>query len=32
MAVIGDIRVVPDSLDALYAELVSHAKKLGLRD
>lgn len=32
MAVIGDIRVVPDSLDALYAELVSQAKKLGLRE
>ncbi len=31
MAVIGDIRVVPDSLDALYGELVKHAQQAGLR-
>lgn len=31
MPVVGDIRVVPDSLDALYDELVSNAEKAGLR-
>ena len=31
MAVLGDIRVVPDSLDALYADLVGLARKAGLR-
>ena len=31
MAVLGDIRVVPDSLDALYAELVKNAEAAGLR-
>jgi len=31
MAVLADVRVVPDSLDALYAELTSTARKLGLR-
>ncbi len=31
MAVIGNARVVPDSLDALYAELVRHAQAAGLR-
>ncbi|MBI3833824.1 MAG: HIT domain-containing protein [Planctomycetes bacterium] len=30
MAVLADIRVVPDSLDALYGELVATARKLGL--
>ena len=31
MAVLGDVRVVPDALDSLYAELVTVAKKIGLR-
>lgn len=31
MAVIGDIRVVPDSLDALYEEFVKNAREAGLR-
>ena len=31
MAVIGDARVVPDSLDALYAELTKTAEAAGLR-
>lgn len=31
MAVVGDARVVPDSLDALWAELVKHAETAGLR-
>ena len=31
MAVLGDIRVVPESLDALYAELVKNAEAAGLR-
>ncbi len=31
MAVIGDSRVVPDSLDALYAELIAQATKSELR-
>lgn len=31
MAVIGDSRVIPDSLDALYDELVRHAATMGLR-
>jgi ATP adenylyltransferase len=32
MAVIGDARVVPDSLDALYAGLIAAASDAGLRD
>lgn len=32
MAVVGNTRVVPDSLDALYDELVSNAEKMGLRE
>jgi len=31
MAVIGDSRVVPDALDALYRELVQYAMEAGLR-
>lgn len=31
MAVLGDTRVVPDGLDALYAELVNNAAEMGLR-
>jgi len=31
MAVIGDARVVPDSLDALYTELTKAAEAAGLR-
>lgn len=31
MAVIGDSRVVPDSLDALYADLIERAEAAGLR-
>jgi len=31
MAVIGDSRVVPDALDALYVELVQNATEAGLR-
>jgi ATP adenylyltransferase len=31
MAVLGDTRVVPDSLDALYAELLKAAQAAGLR-
>ncbi len=31
MAVVGDVRVVPDSLDALYGELVRYAEEGGLR-
>ncbi|MBI4717189.1 MAG: HIT domain-containing protein [Planctomycetes bacterium] len=31
MAVLGDVRVVPDALDALYQELVAHARALGFR-
>lgn len=31
MAVIGDSRVIPDSLDALYRELVKQARGMGLR-
>ena len=32
MAVLGDVRVVPDSLDALYGDLVNRAVGMGLRD
>jgi ATP adenylyltransferase len=32
MAVLGDVRVVPDSLDALYKELIDAAVEMGLRD
>ncbi len=32
MAVLGDARVIPDSLAALYGELVDTAGQLGLRD
>lgn len=31
MAVVGDARVVPDALDALYEELVAAAREAGLR-
>ena len=31
MSVVGDSRVIPDALDALYAELVQHAIDAGLR-
>lgn len=31
MAVLGDVRIVPDALDALYAELVKQATAMGLR-
>lgn len=31
MPVLGDVRVVPESMDALYAELVKEAEKAGLR-
>ncbi len=31
MAIIGDARVIPDSLDALAAELINTAKQVGLR-
>lgn len=31
MAVVSDVRVVPDSLDAMWAELVKHAETAGLR-
>ncbi len=31
MAVLGDVRVVPDALDALYLELVTQATAMGLR-
>ena len=32
MTVIGEVRVVPDALDAAYAMLVEHARAAGLRD
>ena len=32
MAVLGDARVIPDSLEALYGELVTTAKQAGLGD
>lgn len=32
MAVLGEVRVVPDALDAAYAMLVEHARTAGLRD
>ncbi len=32
MAVLGKVRVVPDALDALYAELRAHAAEAGLTD
>jgi len=32
MAVLGNTRVVPDTLDALYKELVTNAQAAGLRD
>ena len=32
MAVLGDVRVVPDSLDVLYGELVRLAQSAGLRE
>jgi len=32
MAVLGNTRVVPDALDALYKELVTNAQAAGLRD
>ena len=31
MAVLGGVRVIPDGLDATYADLVSAAKEMGLR-
>ena len=31
MAVIGDTRVIPDSLDAVYAELMKNVESVGLR-
>ena len=31
MAVVGDSRVIPDALDALWTELVNHAEAAGLR-
>lgn len=30
MAILGDVRIVPDSLDALYGELLKHATNAGL--
>jgi ATP adenylyltransferase len=32
MAVLGGMRVIPDGLDATYAELIAEARKMGLRD
>ncbi|MCB9850306.1 MAG: HIT domain-containing protein [Phycisphaerales bacterium] len=32
MAVLGGTRVIPDGLDATYAQLIAEAQKMGLRD
>ena len=32
MAVLGGVRVIPDALDATYAQLVDQARAMGLRD
>ncbi len=32
MSIVGDVRVVPESLDALHTELVANAVTMGLRD
>jgi hypothetical protein len=32
IAVLGGVRVIPDALDATYAQLVDQARAMGLRD